>query len=357
MQGIKMKAIQLVGRGQIEIRDVEDVHPGPGEVAVAADFVGLCGTDLHVFLGECEDRVPYPAILGHEFGGRIAELGEGADGLREGDRVVVDPVFPCGECPLCQAGRFNTCLDLDVLGIDCAGAMAERVIVDTANVHSLPETVEPPHAVMAELYSVAVHSSRITRIETGDIVVIIGAGRLGLSLLDVMRRSGAASIVSVDIVDARLAIARELGADEVVNAVEADPVEAVQRMTDGLGADKVVEAVGHARPVEGRKPPMYMACQMLRPGGQITAMGQGGSEEPFFWRPFVLKEATVVSSRLNLGDTPRALALMAGGELHPDHIITHTIGPGEVQHGFEMMESDPAGTVKVVVDMSGLAEA
>jgi len=351
-----MKAIQLISREQIEINDVEDVHAGPGEVGVAPDFVGLCGTDLHVYLGQCEDRVPYPAIMGHEFGGRVAEIGEEVDGFEVGDRVVVDPVFPCGDCPLCDAGHFNTCLDVDVLGIDCAGALAERVVVDAANVLRLPDAIEPPHAIMAELYTVAVHSSRITRIETGDVVAILGAGRLGLSLLDVMRQSGAARIVSVDVLDSRLEVADKLGADVVVNSRDADPVAEVQKLTGGLGADKVVEAVGHAVDVEGRKPPMYMACQMIRPSGQITAMGQGGSEELFFWKPFVLKEATIVSSRLNVGDMPRAVALMARGALHPDRIITHTVAPDDVQDGFEMMHDDPESVIKVVVDMAGLGD-
>ncbi|MFO7900808.1 MAG: alcohol dehydrogenase catalytic domain-containing protein [Planctomycetota bacterium] len=351
-----MKAIQLVGRGQIEIGEVPDVHPGPGEVAVASDFVGLCGTDLHVVLGQFEERVPYPAVLGHEFGGKIAELGEGVDTFDVGDAVVVDPVFPCGECPLCQAGRHNVCVDVDVLGIDCAGAMAERVVVDSVNVLALPPSVPASNAPMAELYTVAVHSSRITRIETGDVVVILGAGRLGLSLLDVMRQGPAAQIIAVDVLDSRLEVAKSLGADLVLNANDVDPVAEVMARTGDLGVDKVVEAVGHAVELPGRKPPMYTACQMIRPGGQITAMGQGGHEELFFWKPFVLKEAAIVSSRLNLGDMPRAVRMMADGLLHPDEIITHVIRPDEVQRGFEMMEQDPGTVIKVVVDMSTLGE-
>jgi L-gulonate 5-dehydrogenase len=352
-----MKAVCLVERERMEIREVDDLHPRQGEIAVAPDYVGLCGTDLHVFLGECEDRVPYPATMGHEFGGTVAELGEGVETFDVGDRVVVDPVFPCGVCPRCQAGRFNTCLDLDVLGIDCAGALAERVLVDADNALPLPDEVESPHAIMAELYTVAVHASRITGIETGDVVVLLGAGRLGLSLLDVMRHSGAASIVSVDILDSRLDVARTLGADVVVNARDLDPVAEVMKLTDDLGADKVVEAVGHAVAIPDRKAPMYTACRMLRPGGQITAMGQGGAEETFFWKPFVLKEATIVSSRLNLGDMPRALAMMQRGLLHPGDVITTAIKPDEVQAGFEMMRDDPAHVIKVVVDMSTLGDA
>ena len=350
-----MKAIQLVGRENIQIVDVDDVQPGVGEVAVAPDFVGLCGTDLHVFLGEFEERVPYPAILGHEVTGRIVELGGDVDGFRIGDRVVVDPVFPCGECPLCRAGRFNNCSALDVLGLDCAGALAERFVVDSANTVPLPGSVTPEHGIMAELYSVAVHSSRLTGIETGDIVVIIGTGRLGLSLLDVMRRSGAASIIAVDVLDERLAIADKLGADETINASSADAADAVMKLTNGLGADKVIEAVGHYVELAGCRPPMGMACQMIRPGGQITAMGQGEGDQPFDWRQLVLKEGRIITSRLNLGDMPRAVDLMARGHLHPEHIITHTVTADDVQSGFDMMHHEPETTVKVVVDIADLS--
>ncbi len=351
-----MKAVCLVARQRIEVREVEGVPPAPDEVAIAPEYVGLCGTDLHVWLGQFEDRVPYPAILGHELVGRIAETGATVEGFNIGDRVVVDPVLSCGRCPLCKAGHFNICLKLNVLGIDSPGGLAERVVVKAANLVHLPDSVEAKHGILGELYSVAVHSSRITKIETGDVVVILGAGRLGLCLLDVMRQSGAASIVSVDVLDTRLGVAQKLGADLTINVRKRNPVEEVMKLTGGLGVDKVVEAVGHAVEIAGCKPPMYMACQMLKPGGQITAMGQGGAEEPFFWKPFVFKEATIVSSRLNLGDMPRAVALLASGNLHPDLVITHTISPDEVQQGFEIMHTDAAHVIKVAVDMKNLVQ-
>ncbi len=350
-----MKAICLVGREKIEIGEVEDLSPGEGEVAIAPEYVGICGTDLHVYLGQSEDRVSYPAILGHEFVGRVADLGKGVRGFEVGERVVVDPVIPCRQCPLCKAGRFNTCINLEVLGIDCPGALAGRVVVRAGNVLKLPESVDPRHGIMVELYSVAVHSWRITKVETGDVAVVLGAGKVGLSLVDVLRQSPAEKLVAVDVLAPRLQVAKEIGADVIINSRETDPVKEVLRLTAGVGADKVIEAVGHAVEVSDLKPPMYLAMQMLRPGGQITAMGQGGLEELFFWKPFVLKEATIVSSRLNLGDMPRAIKLLAHGKLHPDRIITHTIAPDQVQQGFEMMRTDPARVIKVVVDVRSLS--
>ena len=348
-----MKTISLVAKTKIEIREAPVPRPARGQVAIDVSFVGLCGTDLHVYLGEFEERVRYPAVLGHEFSGTIAELGDGVDGFARGDIVVVDPVSSCGHCPLCRGGRPNVCQNVRVFGLDCDGALAQRVIVDAKNVFHLPKEVEPAHAVMTELYAVAVHASRIAKIEAGDTVVILGAGRLGLSLLDVMLQSGARRVVSVDILESRLLRAREIGAHATINAMKEDPVAAVMDLTSGLGADKVVEAVGKPKPT-GRRPPMVQAVQMLRPAGQILAMGQPQGEEAFEWRPFVLKEATILSSRLNLGDMPRALAMMRAGKLHPDRIITSIISPAEVKDAFDSMHDSPEQTIKAVVDMSRL---
>jgi threonine dehydrogenase-like Zn-dependent dehydrogenase len=202
---------------------------------------------------------------------------------------------------------------------------------------------------MAELYSVAVHASRRTGIEAGDTVVILGAGKLGLSLLDVMRRSEAKTVVSVDVDPFRLGVARALGADVALNPMDCDVVKEVKRLTGGRGADKVVEAVGHPVDVEGQGTPVWQAFEMIRAGGQVTVMGQGEQVEKVYWREFVLKEATVVTARLNLGDFPRAIALLQGGFLHPDKIITHRVPLSEAPRAFARLAAREPGVIKIVL--------
>ena len=250
-----MKAAVLEARERLAVRHVPDPPLRPGHVAIAPRAVGICGTDLHVYRGTMERRVPYPAILGHEFAGVVAEAADDVQGLAPGDPVVADNVIACGHCPRCAEGQLNVCDHMNVLGIDSQGAMAERIIVPARLVYPLPRSLPIHVGILAELYSIAVHASRRTCVETGDTVVILGAGRLGLSLLDVLRRSPARLIVSVDVDASRLEVARRLGADAALNPRECDVVDEVMRLTDGRGADKVVEAVGHPAPVEGQGSP------------------------------------------------------------------------------------------------------
>ena len=346
-----MLAAILEARQRMVVREVEDPPLAPGHVAIAPKAVGICGTDLHVYLGTMEHRVAYPAILGHEFAGVVVEAADDVEGFSPGDHVVVDPVMACGRCPRCAEGRANVCERLTVFGIDCHGGMCERTVVPANLVYHLPRSVPLHHGVMAELYAVAVHSSRRTGVETGDTVVILGAGKLGLSLLDVMRRSPARMIVSVDVDDFRLGIAKALGADITLNPRQCNVVEEVRKLTEGRGADKVVEAVGHPHEVPGQGTPVWQAFEMIRPGGQVTVMGQGEQVEKVYWREFVLKEATVVTSRLNLGDFPRAIRLLEDGAVHPERIITHRVPLADAPQAFADLASGKPGMVKVVVEI------
>lgn len=348
-----MKAVVLTSARTMEARQVAEPKLDPGQVMVAPEYVGLCGTDQHVFLGEFEERVKYPAILGHEFCGKIVEAGAHAKDFQKGQRVVVDPVIFCGECPMCITGHANVCKNVKVQGLDTAGGLAQLVAVDASRVVPLPDSISPEHAAMAELYSVAVHAARITNIATGDTVVILGSGKLGLTLLDVMRHSGAKKIIVIDILDSRLERAKSIGADVIINARDEGPIAAVMNETDGLGADKVIEAIGTPAEIPGRESPMEKAIRMVRPAGQITAMGQPQAAGTFPWRMAVLKEVKILTSRLNLRDMNRAVALMAKkGMLHPEKIISHVVKPAEVPVYLEMMHSEPGKVVKAVVDMS-----
>ena len=348
-----MKAAVLEAAEQMAIREIGEPALTPGHVAVVPRAMGICGTDLHVYLGTMAHRVPYPAVLGHEFAGEIVGVAPDITGFAPGDRVAVDNVVSCGHCPRCAEGQLNVCDNMNVFGIDSHGAMAERVVVPARLVHPFPASLPMHWGVMAELYSIAVHASRRTQIETGDTVVILGAGRVGLSLLDVMRRSPARAIVSVDVDATRLEVARQLGADVALNPHEVDVVAEVKRLTAGRGCDKVVEAVGHPAEVEGQRSPTWMAFDMIRSAGQVTLLGQGEQIDQVTWREFVIKEATLVTSRLNLGDFPRSIALMEAGVLHPDAIITHRLPLDQAPDAFARCAAGEAGMIKVVLEIGG----
>jgi len=346
-----MRAAVLESREQMVVREIDDPPLRPGHVAIAPKAVGICGTDLHVYLGTMEHRVPYPAVLGHEFAGVVTEVADGVEGFAPGDPVVADDVLACGRCPRCAEGQRNVCENLNVFGIDSHGALAERTVAPAEVVYPFPAAIPIHFGIMAELYAVAVHAARRTAIETGDVVVILGAGKVGLSLLDVMRRSAARAIVSVDVDPFRLGVARELGADLTLNPTACNVVDEVKRLTGGRGADKVVEAVGHPVEIEGQGSPMWQAFEMVRSAGQVTVIGQGEQIDKVYWREFVLKEATVVTSRLNLGDFPRAIQLLEDGALHPDRIITHRVPLAEAPAAFASLAARTPAMIKVVVEL------
>lgn len=346
-----MRACVLESAQTMAIREVDEPVLVPGHVIVAPKAVGICGTDLHVYLGTMEHRVPYPAVLGHEFAGVVVEAADDVEGFAPGDPVAVDNVINCGHCPRCAEGQRNVCENMNVFGIDSPGALAERVVVPARLVYPFPRELPIHHGILAELYSIAVHASRRTKIETGDTVVILGAGRVGLSLLDVMRQAGSAKTISVDVEPDRLDVARQIGADATLNPRECNVADEVKRLTGGRGADKVVEAVGHPVEIEGQGSPTWLAFEMIRSAGQITLLGQGEQTDRVYWRDFVLKEATVTASRLNLGDFPRAIALLESGRLHPDLIITHRVPLDAAPDAFARLAAHEPGMIKVVVDL------
>jgi len=346
-----VRAIVVEEPRKITLREMPDPKLGPDDVMIAPHSTGICGTDMHVYLGEMNDRVRFPAILGHESAGVVIDVGRNVKRLKPGDRVAIDPVLSCGQCAFCREGKPNCCPKVNVLGIDSFGAMAERVVVPATQAFPISPQLEMDHCVLVELYSVAVHASRRTGVRVGDTLVIFGAGKLGLALLDVFRHTGASWIAVVDVAPERLAIARKVGADLAIDAREQDPVKVILDQTEGLGADKVVEAVGHYIPVQGGKAPTEQAFDAMKPGGQVTVLGQGAQQDSVHWRPFVLKEGTVVASRLNVGDVPRAIRLLEQGKLHPELLITHQLRPASAADGFRWLAEHRPDVIKVCLDL------
>jgi threonine dehydrogenase-like Zn-dependent dehydrogenase len=331
------------------MRQLPEPEPGPGEVLVAPHFASICGTDQHVFLGEFKGRVHYPAVLGHEFSGVVQAVGEGVEDLAPGDRVVVDPIVPCMRCVACINGRLSACRRLKLLGIDLPGGFAQRVAAPVHACFPVPENVSLHDAALTELFSLGIHGCRRAQIEPGDVVVILGAGKLGLSILSVARLTAADSIIVTDRLPYRLDVAKALGADVCLDVTQVDPVPEALKLTGGEGADRVVEAVGHAIPGLNGKQPMTEAAEIVRSAGRVVVMGQGPEEEAVFWRSFVWKEAEIIASRVTLGEFPRALRMLARGRLHPDRIVTHELPLERIGEAFELMLDPQAQAIKVLL--------
>jgi 2-desacetyl-2-hydroxyethyl bacteriochlorophyllide A dehydrogenase len=348
-----MKAGVLYGDRKIEVRDVQDPTPGPGEVIVESRFGGICGTDVHIYRGEFRSRVRFPAIQGHEFGGAVVELGPNVSGWAVGDRVAVDPIIPCRACPACRRGQVNCCRSLRLLGVDDDGGFGRLVAVPQANLYRLPDDMAMEHVPLVETFALGHHVLDRGRVQPGETVAILGAGKLGLSVLDVLCHGASpASTVVCDVQPFRLEVARRIGADVTVDVTREDPVARAVEATGGAGVDCVIECVGHYHLPEGQEPPLAQAVSMIRNGGRIVTAGLGEQLTAVHFKTLVLKEAEIVASRVTLGEFARAIRMLAKRRLHPELLVTDSMPLRDITAAFEKVDREDPRTIKVVLDIA-----
>jgi 2-desacetyl-2-hydroxyethyl bacteriochlorophyllide A dehydrogenase len=347
-----MKAGVLYDERKIEVREVEDPTPGPGEVIVESSFGGICGTDVHIYRGEFRSRVRFPAIQGHEFGGTIVALGRGVAGWARGDRVAVDPILPCHACPACLRGQLSCCRSLRLLGVDDNGGFGRFVAVPQANLYRLPDELPMEHVPLVETFALGHHVLDRGAVQPGESVAILGAGKLGLSVLDVLCHGASpATTVVADLQPFRLEVARRLGADRTVDVTREDPVACALEATAGAGVDCVIECVGHYHLADGQEPPLAQAVRMVRHGGRIVTAGLGEQTTAIHFKTLVLKEARIIASRVTLGEFARAVRLLAKRRLHPELLVTDRMPLREVAAAFEKVDREDPRTIKVVLDV------
>src|SRR6267142_5848846 len=214
----RMKVLLLSQYKHLEIAELPEPTPGPGEVLVRVAACGICGSDVHGYDGSSGRRIP-PIVMGHEAAGRVAAVGPQVTGWAEGDRITFDSTISCGTCRYCARGEINLCDHRRVLGVSCSdyscdGAFAEYVIVPQRIVYHLPDSLSFSEAAMLEAVAVAVHAVSLCRISAGDQALVLGAGMIGLLTLQVLRAAGCSSVYVTDVDASRLKLAKELGAAE-----------------------------------------------------------------------------------------------------------------------------------------------
>ncbi|MBP8303370.1 MAG: alcohol dehydrogenase catalytic domain-containing protein [Phycisphaerae bacterium] len=347
-----MKAGILYGDRDIRLGEAPEPRIGPDEVLVQSCYAGICGTDLHIYRGEFHDRVRCPAIQGHEFGGLVQEVGESVDGLAKGDRVVVDPILSCHACPACLSGRLNACRSLKLLGVDLDGGFGQLVAAPANHVYPLPDSIPLAFSPMVEMYALGHHVLRRGQVQPGETVVILGAGKLGLSVLDVLCHSAAPALTIVtDLQPFRLEQARRLGADHTIDIRTEDPVQRVLEITQGLGADCAIECVGHYHLMDGQESPLGQAVQMIRTAGRVVTAGMANQASTLLFKTLVVKEAQIIASRVTLGEFPRAMHLMSKGLVHPEILVTDVMPLRDISAAFRKVDADEPSTIKVVLDL------
>ncbi|HET8637005.1 MAG TPA: galactitol-1-phosphate 5-dehydrogenase, partial [Acidobacteriaceae bacterium] len=265
-----MKSLILTEYNHLEIADMPVPALGPNDVLVRVKACGICGSDVHGYDGSSGRRIP-PIVMGHEAAGTIAAIGSGVSGFRQGDRVTFDSTVYCGQCEFCARGEVNLCDQRQVVGVSCGdyrrhGAFAEYVSVPAHILYPLPDSVSFAEGAMLEAVSVALHAVRISPPIRGGTVLVIGAGMIGLLILQAAKAAGAACVLIADVDATRLNLARQVGADETIHASGAALQSEVMRLTSGKGVDVALEAVG-------RNETVAAAIQSVRKGGGVMLVG------------------------------------------------------------------------------------
>lgn len=306
-----MRAVILDRPGALRVGERPDPTPGEGQVVVQVRACGICGTDLHILDGEFPPS-PYPITPGHEFAGDVVALGHGVTGLAEGDRVTVDPSLFCGRCPQCQRQRGNLCDNWGAIGDTVDGAFAEYVAVPAGNCYRLPDSVDHHAGALVEPVSCAVHAINRLNIDLGASLLVVGAGTMGLLLMQLARGAGAYDVAMVDTAPGRLDLARELGA----TATAASVPEIVDLHGDRF--DYVVEATGVAAAGQD-------ALGAVRKGGTFMVFGVAPAEARLQVSPFDVynREITILGSMAVLSTFGPAVRAIASGVIDSARMITH----------------------------------
>jgi 2-desacetyl-2-hydroxyethyl bacteriochlorophyllide A dehydrogenase len=339
-----MKA--LVYRGPKSLVLEEAVRPAvqSQEVLLRVAATGICGSDVHGYLGLTGRRTP-PMIMGHEFCGTVEEAGSAVTGFRPGDRVAVQPVVFCGECSFCREGLTNLCTNRRFFGVmDCNGSMAEYLNVPARLLYRMPDSMRPEGGAMVEPLAVAYRAvgKAAGRIE-GRTVLVVGAGTIGLLVLAMVKLHRPAKVLVSDLSDRRLELARRIGADATVNPSREAVGKAVAELTGGLGVDVSFEAVGAGPTVE-------QALAALRPRGTCVWVGNSQRVIPLDMQASVTREISILGSYIYThAEFGEALGLLARGAVDVGPIISRTVA---LEQGPELFAalSDPATElVKVVL--------
>jgi L-iditol 2-dehydrogenase len=333
-----MRVAVLRGVGDVALEERPAPVPGPGEVLVRVGAVGVCGSDTHYFdHGRIGSHVVNsPLVLGHEASGVIVSAGPGVPPRRIGERVSIEPGRPDFTCDQCLAGRYNLCRDMRFFATPPVdGAFAELVVVHAAMAYPVPDSVSDDEAALLEPLSVAVWACRKGRVGVASHVLVTGAGAIGLLCLQVARALGATRIAVSDVNPDRLALARDLGASDVLNA----------RIT-GLG--ELGWAPGVLLECSGHPPVVAEGIRSLAPAGHAVLVGMGGDEVALPLSVVQEREITVTGTFRYANTWPAAIELVATGRVDLARLVTSHHGLGDVVAALTAARREP-GAIKAMV--------
>ena len=324
-----MKALVYTEPYTFEYTDFPDPGIGENDVLVRVKACGVCGSDVAGHTGKSGRRLP-PLIMGHEAAGVVERVGGNVPGLAPGDRICFDSTVYCNECPPCKQGLFNRCVKRQVLGVSIPafkrhGALAEFVAVPHWICAKLPDNMSFVQASLLEPASIGMHAANRPPISSDETVLVIGAGTIGLFILQGAKLRGAKTVIACDINDFRLDLAGQVGADVCVNSAKADLAEEIGKQTDGRGVDVAIEAVGFGKTFR-------QAVSNAKMGGWVIAVGNVDKEIQIDLQDLISRELTFAGSYASAGEFRTCIDLIASGRINVEPLISEVLplqdGPG-----------------------------
>jgi L-iditol 2-dehydrogenase len=345
-----MKALVLTAYKEFEIQDMPEPAVGPHDVLVRVKACGICGSDVHGMDGSTGRRRP-PIVMGHEAAGVVEQLGAEVSGYKIGDRVTFDSTIYNPTSFFSKKGMVNLCDDRRVLGVSCEdyrqhGAFAELVAVPDHILYALPAGMSYEQAAMVEPVSIAVHARNLTPLDPGDTALVFGTGLIGLMMVQVLKHSPVKNIIAVDIDDAKLAIAREVGATHTFNSARGDVTAQIKALTDGRGGDVAFEAVGIDATVRA-------AITSVRKGATVTLIGNLAKDVNIPLQQVVTRQIRLQGSCASAGEYPECLDLISSGKIDVDRFISATGSLEEGASWFGRLHNREPGLMKVLLKPNG----
>ncbi len=341
-----MKALILSEYKKLDLIDMQKPRPGDDDLLIRVRACGICGSDVHGYDGSTGRRLP-PIIMGHEAAGIVEAAGIAVTEFRPGDRVTFDSTVYCGKCFYCRHGLINLCDHREVIGVSTRdfrrmGAFAEYVTVPARIAYLLPESMPFAHAALIEAVSVAVHAVSLTSIALDDTVVVGGAGMIGLLVLQAALLAGVGRVFVIDLDDARLELARSLGATATFNSNKCDPVAEIRNLTSGRGADIALECVGVS-------PSVNLAIDAVRKGGGVTLVGNVAPRVEIGLQSIVTRQIRVQGSCASCGEYPACISLISRGAIRVDPLLSAVAPLDEGAEWFRRLYAREPGLLKVVL--------
>jgi (R,R)-butanediol dehydrogenase/meso-butanediol dehydrogenase/diacetyl reductase len=339
-----MKALRIYGKRDLRYEEVPEPAPSTGQVKIRISFAGICGSDLseYVHLNVIPaDRLPI--TIGHEFSGRVVEVGEGVSEFKVGDRVTGVGYRYCGKCFYCQRGIFNLCEKAGFSGLTDDGCMAEYLIAPIYSTYKLPDSVSDEYGALVEPLSVSFHAVRQGKVQLGDRVAIVGDGTIGLGVLLATRAAGASKAYVIAKHKRRGDSALAMGATQVIYKDDGDPVQSIRNLTDGLGADIVIESAGSQDSPK-------LAVDLTRAGGTTVVVGLSEKPNLFDFKQVVFLEKNIIGNAIYINEAKTVIDMLVDGRIDPGHLITSIVALKDaVGLGFEKLLVDKEANIKILL--------